>query len=177
MSSDELIQVANFLDVPYLTGTESITKIYNIIPYYLPTYTWKLLRWIWYRVFLRKQPPPFTDPFLRFKSPRLLRFNYFPFEYFKRWFLIMQIDRHLEHLRIVDEACLLHGIKDLKISDIKEFSRARGITSITCYEALKEFFKREWLTVTTHPKFDANTKIWYGVMIYHFLKDKNRELL
>jgi hypothetical protein len=32
------------------------------------------------------------------------------------------------------------------------------------------------LAVTTHPKFDANIKIWYSVMIYHFLKDKNREL-
>lgn len=121
--------------------------------------------------------PPFTDPFASWKSPSFLRFNYFPFEYFKRRFLLYQIDQHLQQTKLEDEACLAHGLKDLKISDIKDFSRARGITSITCYESLKAFFKREWLAVTTHPKFDSNTKIWYSVMIYHFLKDKNRELL
>jgi hypothetical protein len=96
MSSDELIHVANFLDVQYFTGTESIIKIYNIFPYYFPTFTLKLFWWIWYKLIGKKEPPPFTDSFLRFKSPSFKKFNYFPFEYFKRKFLLYQIDQHLE---------------------------------------------------------------------------------
>jgi len=177
MSSDDLIQVANFLDVQYFTGTESINKIVNIFTYYLPTFTMKLCRWLWYRLIRRKEAPPFTDPFLKWKDLDFLKFNYFPFEYLKKKFLMYQINQHLHQTKLEDEACLAHGIKDLKISHMKDFSRARGITSITCYESLKGLFNREWLAVTTHPKFDANTKIWYSVMIYHFLKDKNRELI
>jgi len=98
MSSDELIKVANFLDVQYFTGTESINKIFNIFSYYLPTYTLKLFRWAWYKLITKKQPSPFNDPFLRFKSPSFLKFNYFPFEYFKRKFLLYQIDQHLQQI-------------------------------------------------------------------------------
>jgi hypothetical protein len=56
--------------------------------------------------------------------------------------LLYQIDKHQKHIKKQDEACLAYGINDLKISDMKEFSRARGITSITCYESLKSLFKR-----------------------------------
>jgi hypothetical protein len=91
---------------------------------------------------MRKEPPVFSDPFLRLKNPSFLKFNYFPFEYFKRRFLLYQIDKHQKHIKKQDEACLAYGINDLKISDMKEFSRARGITSITCYESLKSLFKR-----------------------------------
>mgnify|MGYP000901167412 CR=1 FL=1 len=54
MSSNELIEVANFLDVQYFTGVESINKIYNILSYYLPTFTLKFCRLVWYKLLVRK---------------------------------------------------------------------------------------------------------------------------
>lgn len=53
----------------------------------------------------------------------------------------------------------------------------RGLASLTCYETLKNVVKNDWGKVTTHPRFDNNnTKLWYGVMLYRFLSQSNRDL-
>lgn len=59
---------------------------------------------------------------------------------------------------------------------IREFARQRGLASLSCYITLKNVLVNDWVKVTTHPKFSNNTKLWYSVMLYHFMKEANRDL-
>jgi hypothetical protein len=37
--------------------------------------------------------------------------------------------------------------------------------------------KNDWVKFTTHPKFkNNNTKLWYSVMMYNFLKESSRDI-
>ena len=66
---------------------------------------------------------------------------------------------------------------DIKGNYIKHFARERGFPTLTCYETLKNVVKNDWVKITTHPKFQkTNTKLWYSVMMYHFLSQTNNEL-
>lgn len=69
------------------------------------------------------------------------------------------------------------GMNDFKIYEIKDFAMERGLAPLTCYETLKNVVKNDWVKVTTHPRFYSNnTKLWYGVMMYHFLSQANKDL-
>lgn len=68
-------------------------------------------------------------------------------------------------------------MNDFKIYDIKYFAMERGLCPITCYETLKNVVKNDWVKITTHPRFYSNnTKLWYSVMMYHFLSQSNKDL-
>ena len=69
------------------------------------------------------------------------------------------------------------GMEDFKIYDIKYFAMERGFAPLTCYETLKNVVKNDWVKVTTHPRFHSNNrKLWYSVMMYHFLAQSNKDL-
>lgn len=65
---------------------------------------------------------------------------------------------------------------DFKIYDIKYFAMERGFAPLTCYETLKNVVKNDWVKITTHPRFNNNTKLWYSVMMYHFLSQSNKDM-
>lgn len=52
----------------------------------------------------------------------------------------------------------------------------RGFAPLTCYETLKNVVKNDWVKITTHPRFNNNTKLWYSVMMYHFLSQSNKDM-
>lgn len=66
---------------------------------------------------------------------------------------------------------------DIVGSSVKVFARERGLAALTCYDTLKNVLKNDWVKITTHPKFEHNnTKLWYSVMMYHFLRETNKDL-
>ena len=76
-----------------------------------------------------------------------------------------------------DEAFERNGMDDIEGNSIKDFARERGFAALTCYITLKNVLKNDWVKITTHPKLkDVNTKIWYSVMMYHFLAQTNKDL-
>ena len=102
-SSDELIKVLEFMGGSFMTGTYAINKIVNLFTMSIPRVLFKMFRWTWYKL-LRKNPPPYRDPFFVIGNFRFLQFNYFPFELFKRWFLLWQIRRKFKVLWYQDRA-------------------------------------------------------------------------
>ena len=66
---------------------------------------------------------------------------------------------------------------DIIGNNIKSFSRERGLAALTCYDTLKNVLKNDWVKHITHPKFENNnSKLWYAVMMYHFLSQTNKDL-
>lgn len=92
----------------------------------------------------------------------------------KRQFLLWQINKHLATLKKQDFAFFKFGLHDIKGHMITDFARERGITTISCYEALKVLIADQW--VTKCMKLSPNTMVWYAVMQYDFLQNANKEL-
>lgn len=68
-------------------------------------------------------------------------------------------------------------MKDVKLCDIKYYARERGLAGLTCYETLRNVINNDWVKITTHPRFVSNnTKLWYSVMMYNFMKKANKDL-
>lgn len=65
---------------------------------------------------------------------------------------------------------------DIEGYNIKHFGRSRGFAAISCYITLKNVLKNDWVKITTHPKFTDNTKLWYSVMMFHFMNQTNKDL-
>lgn len=52
----------------------------------------------------------------------------------------------------------------------------RGFAPLICYENLMGVVKNDWTKIATHPKLQHNnTKLWYSVMMYHFLQQAGQE--
>jgi hypothetical protein len=60
---------------------------------------------------------------------RFLRLNYFPFEFVKRHFLLLQINIHLNNIHKQDQAIAAHGLNDLSTNDVRDLCRIRGLTA------------------------------------------------
>lgn len=89
-NSDELIKVNQFIGGDFYSGTATINKIVNLITGTIPRITYKIFLYIYYKS-IAKKAPPYHDPFFVKENFKILLFNYFPFEYFKRKFLLLQI--------------------------------------------------------------------------------------
>lgn len=134
------------------------------------------MRWTYYKI-KKVPPPPYKDPFFVRGNFQILKFNYFPFEYVKRQFLLFQIRRRFKMIWEQDRAFEMYGLDDVIGNEIKEIARERGLATLSCYETLKNVIKNDWVKFTTHPKFkNTNTKLWYSVMMYNFLKESSREI-
>ena len=159
-----------------MTGTATINKIVNLFTVSIPRLLLKTARYL-YSKMTKKQLKPYKDPFFIKGDFSIFRLNYFPFEYFKRKFLLFQISRKFKILQMQDEAFEKYGMKDIEGTSIKDFARERGFAALTCYDTLKNVLNNDWVKIITHPKFkDNNTKIWYSVMMYHFLAQTNHDL-
>lgn len=91
--------------------------------------------------------------------------------------MLSQIDKKYIEIKEQDLAFERYGMNDFKIYDIKHFAMMRGFAPLTCYEALLNVVKNDWIKITTHPKFISNnTRLWYSVMMYHFLSQSNKDL-
>lgn len=125
----------------------------------------------------RRKLAPYTDPFFVKGDFKLLKFNYFPFEFIKRRFLLWQIYRKFKMIWYQDRAFEKYGLDDIIGSNVKEFARERGLATLSCYDTLKNVIKNDWVKFTTHPKFSNNNiKLWYSVMMYNFLKESSRDI-
>lgn len=68
-------------------------------------------------------------------------------------------------------------MKDIKLHEVNNFIRERGLASLTCYETSRNVLNNDWVKVTTHPRFADNTiKLWYSVMMYHFLSQAHNSM-
>ena len=61
----------------------------------------KVCRYLYSKV-TKKVLPPYEDPFFVRGDFRVFQLNYFPFEYFKRKFLLFQISRKFKVLQAQD---------------------------------------------------------------------------
>jgi len=160
----------------FITGTETINKIVNLFTLNIPRLIVKICRWIFAKITGRKLGP-YQDPFFVRGNFKLIRFNYFPFEFLKRRFLLWQIYRKFKMIWYQDRAFEKYGLDDIIGSNIKEIARERGLATLSCYDTLKNVIKNDWVKFTTHPKFrNNNIKLWYSVMMYNFLKESSRDI-
>lgn len=103
-SSDELIKVLEFLGGgDFVTGTASINKIVNLFTLNIPRVTLKILRYL-YSKLLRVKLEPYEDPWFIKGDFSVFKFNFFPFEFFKRRFLLWQIRRKFTMIWLQDRA-------------------------------------------------------------------------
>jgi hypothetical protein len=76
-----------------------------------------------------------------------------------------------------DRAFEKWGMDDVVGTYIKHIARERGLAALSCYESLKKVVANDWVKFTTLPKFkNNNTKLWYSVMMYNFLKESSRDI-
>lgn len=87
----------------FLSGTQVVNKIVHLFTMNIPRTIYKILRWIYYKL-IRKTPPPYEDPWFVTGNFRVFRFNYYPFEFIKRRFLLYQIRRKFKMLWYQDRA-------------------------------------------------------------------------
>ena len=72
---------------------------------------------------------------------------------------------------------MVGGQEDMIEDTAITMARERGLATLSCYETLKNVVKNDWVKFTTHPKFkNNNTKLWYSVMMYNFLKESSRDI-
>lgn len=86
-----------------MTGTATINKIINLFTVIIPRSLIKIARYL-YRKLARKELKPYKDPFFIKGDFHIFRFNYFPFEYLKRKFLLFQISQKFKTIQMQDEA-------------------------------------------------------------------------
>lgn len=106
----------------FITGTETINKIVNLFTLNIPRLIVKICRWIFAKITGRKLGP-YTDPFFVRGNFSLIKFNYFPFEFLKRRFLLWQIYRKFKMIWYQDRAFEKYGLDDIIGSNIKEIAR------------------------------------------------------
>lgn len=89
--------------------------------------------------------------------------------------MLYQINKKYRDIKEQDLAFEAFGMKDFKINDIRYFAMMRGFAPLICYEHLMGVVKNDWTKIATHPKLqNNNTKLWYSVMMYHFLQQANQ---
>lgn len=174
-NSDELITVLEFLGVHYFTGTAIFNKVINLFTHNIPSLLYKICRYLYSKITQRKLEE-YRDPWWIKGDFTIFKFNYFPFEYLKRIFLRWQINKHFRTVQEEDTAFEKFGMEDIQGYAIRDFARERGLATLSCYITLKNVVANDWVKVTTHPKFTNNTKLWYSVMMYHFMKEASRDL-
>lgn len=157
------------MGIHYYTGTAIINKIVNLFTLNIPSLIYKIIRYIYSKV-TKTKLAEYKNPWWIKGDFDILKFNYFPFEYFKRRYLMWQINKHFKTLLDQDMAFEKYGMEDIQGYAIRDFARERGLATLSCYITLKNVVCNDWVKVTTHPKFTNNTKLWYSVMLYHFMK-------
>ena len=135
-----------------MTGTATINKISNLFTMSIPRAIVKVCRYLYTKI-TKKELAPYEDPFFITGNYSIFKFNYFPFEYIKRQFLLFQIRRKFRIIQKQDIAFEEYGMDDIIGNNIKDFARERGMAALTCYDTLKNVLKNDWVLTTTHPKF------------------------
>jgi hypothetical protein len=86
-----------------LTGTAIINKIVNLFTLNIPRVIIQLYKYVYSKI-TRQKLEKYQDPWFVKGDFKVFKFNYFPFEYLKRKFLILQIDRHMKQIKDQDHA-------------------------------------------------------------------------
>lgn len=93
----------------YLTGTSIVNKIVNLFTMIIPRAMIKSSRYIYSKI-NKKKISEYQDPWFVKGNFKIFKFNYFPFEYLKRKFLIFQINRNLKQIKEQDHAFEKRGM-------------------------------------------------------------------
>ena len=92
-----------------MTGTGTINKLVNLFAVTVPRLFIKTGRYMYSKA-LRKKLPRYQDPWWLQGNFKILKFNYFPFEWLKRRFLIFQINYKFRILKRQDRAFEKYGM-------------------------------------------------------------------
>lgn len=101
-----------------MTGTASINKIVNLFTLNIPRVLLKICRFLVSKI-LRIKLETYQDPWFIQGNFRIFKFNFFPFEYLKRQFLLWQIKRKFRMIWIQDRAFEKFGLDDVVGRNIK----------------------------------------------------------
>ena len=86
------------MGVHYLTGTAIINKIVNLFTLNIPRFILKTLRYLYSKI-TKTKLEEYKDPWYVKGNFKLFKFNVFPFELFKRRFLVWHINNHFKTLK------------------------------------------------------------------------------
>jgi hypothetical protein len=89
--------VLQFMGIHYYTGTAIFNKVINLFTLNIPGLIYKIIRYLYSKIIGRKLEE-YRDPWFIKGNFTIFKFNYFPFEYFKRMFLRYQINKHFATL-------------------------------------------------------------------------------
>jgi len=93
--------VLEFMGGHYLTGTSVINKVINLFTLNIPRLFIKIFRYIYGKI-TKTKLDEYKDPWFVKGNFKIFKFNIFPFEYFKRQFLIYQINKKFKSLKTED---------------------------------------------------------------------------
>ena len=91
------------MGIHYYPGTAIINKIVNLFTLNIPRALYKISRYFYTKI-TKNQLDPYQDPWWIKGDFSVFKFNYFPFEYFKRKYLIWQINKHFKTITAEDMA-------------------------------------------------------------------------
>lgn len=104
--------VLRFLGGDFITGTSIVNKLVNLFTLNIPRAIIKTYRYFFSKI-TKKQLAPYKDPIFVKGDFKIFKFNYFPFQYFKKQFLLYQINRKFKMLSEQDIAFQEYGMSDI----------------------------------------------------------------